>query len=69
MIIASGRGGLHAGAPSDFQEPYLHHMFGFLGINDVEFVRAEGVAFSPQHRNDALAAAKAAIPRPLREAA
>ena len=69
VIIASGRGGLHSGAASDFQEPYLRHMFGFLGITQVEFVRAEGVAFSPGHRRDALAAAKAAIPRPLQKAA
>jgi FMN-dependent NADH-azoreductase len=56
---------LHTGAPTDFQEPYLRQVFGFLGINDVEFVRAEGVAYSPQHRSDAIAAAKAAIPQPV----
>jgi len=61
IIIASGRGGLHTGAPSDFQEPYLRQVFAFLGINDVEFVRAEGVAYSPQHRSDALAQAHASI--------
>ncbi|HET6396945.1 MAG TPA: NAD(P)H-dependent oxidoreductase [Pseudoxanthomonas sp.] len=72
VIVASARGGLHAGAPTDFQEPYLRQVFGFLGIDDVEFVRAEGVAYSPQHRADALAAARAAIPAtlaPLRKAA
>lgn len=69
VIIASGRGGLHVGAASDFQEPYLRHMFGFLGIATVDFVRAEGVAISPQQRSDALAAAMAAIPRPLRQVA
>lgn len=61
IIVASGRGGLHTGAPSDFQEPYLRQVFGFLGVNDVEFVRAEGVAYSPQHRSDALAQAHASI--------
>lgn len=61
MIVASARGGLHSGAPSDFQEPYLRFLFGFLGITDVEFIRAEGIAMSPQHRSDALAAAHAAI--------
>jgi len=61
VIIASGRGGLHAGSPADFQEPYLRQVFAFLGVNDVEFVRAEGVAYSPQHRTDALAQAHAAI--------
>jgi FMN-dependent NADH-azoreductase len=69
VIVASGRGGIHSGAPTDFQEPYLRQVFGFLGIADVEFVRAEGVAYSPQHRTDALEGAKAAIQAPLREAA
>ena len=69
VIVASGRGGLHAGAVSDFVEPYLGFVFGFMGIQDVEFVRAEGVAYSPQHRADAIAGALAAIPEPLLEAA
>jgi FMN-dependent NADH-azoreductase len=72
VIVASGRGGVYTGSPADFQEPYLRQVFGFLGIDDVEFVRAEGVAYSPQHRSDAISAAKAAIPQPvapLRQAA
>ena len=69
VIIASARGGLHEGAPSDFQEPYLRFLLGFLGITDLEFIRAEGIAMSPQHRSDALAAAHAAIGEPLAKAA
>lgn len=69
VVVASARGGVHTDAPSDFQEPYLRFLFGFLGIDEVEFVRAEGLAYSPQHRSDALAAAHAAIGEPLREAA
>jgi FMN-dependent NADH-azoreductase len=61
VIVTSGRGGLHTGAPTDFQEPYLRQVFGFLGVKDIEFVRAEGVAYSPQHRTDALAGAHASI--------
>src|SRR3546814_2663852 len=61
VVIASARGGLHANAPSDFQEPYLKFIFGFMGVRDLEFVRAEGLNLSPQHRNDALAVAHAAI--------
>lgn len=57
VIIASARGGIHTGAPTDFQEPYLRQLFAFIGVDDVEFVRAEGVAFSPEHRSRALAAA------------
>lgn len=70
LIIVSGRGGIYGDAsPADFQETYLRHVFGFLGITDIEIVRAEGVAYSAQHRTDALAAAHASIPQALREAA
>jgi FMN-dependent NADH-azoreductase len=70
MVIASGRGGVYGDtSPADFQEAYLRHTFGFLGITDIEFVRAEGVAYSPQHRTDAMASAHASIPALLAEAA
>ena len=69
IIVASGRGGIHTGSPTDFQETYLRQVFSFLGVTDIEFVRAEGVAYSPQHRSDAIAGALASIPEPLRLAA
>ena len=70
VIVASGRGGIYGEAsPADFQEAYLRQVFNFLGITDVQFVRAEGVAYSPQHRADALAAAHASIRSPLAKAA
>lgn len=69
VIIASGRGGLRNGNANDFHESYLRQVFAFLGVTDVEFVRAEGVAYSPQHRSDAMAAALASIPEPVRLAA
>lgn len=54
VLVAVGSGGVHAGKPSDFVEPYLRTAFGFMGITSIDFVRAEGVALSPQHRNDAI---------------
>jgi FMN-dependent NADH-azoreductase len=69
VIVASTRGGAHAGAPSDFVEPYLKFLFGFLGIDDVRFVTAEGLAFSPEHREQAMAAALDSVPLPLAQAA
>lgn len=70
VIVATGRGSAHGdNAPSDFQEPYLRFLFGFVGIKDVEFVRAEGVGLSPAHRAEALAKAHAAIASPLPKAA
>ena len=70
VIVASGRGGAYGDAsPADFQEAYLRQVFGFLGIRDIDFVRAEGVALSPEHRAAAIAKAVAGVPVPLRAAA
>ena len=70
VVIVSGRGGQYGDtSPADFQEAYLRQVFGFIGVTDVEIVRAEGVAYSPQHRADALAAAHASIRSPLAKAA
>lgn len=64
VVIASGRGSLFGeDNPVDFQESYLRQVLNFIGITDIQFVRAEGIAYSPQHRVDALAAAHAAIPK------
>jgi FMN-dependent NADH-azoreductase len=66
VIIASSRGGIYAhgtpGAAMDFQENYLRAVFGFLGITDIEFVRAEGIAFGPEQRQAALNGAFDVIP-------
>jgi FMN-dependent NADH-azoreductase len=65
VIIASARGNIYsAGTPLaaiDHQESYLRAVFGFLGVTDVSFVRAEGVAFSPDHKTKAIAAAESEI--------
>jgi FMN-dependent NADH-azoreductase len=60
IIVASSRGGIH-GPETDFQERYLTGLFGFLGVTDIEFVRAEGVAFSPDHRTAAIESALQSI--------
>src|SRR6187402_739384 len=73
VIIASSRGGVYSqGAPAagmDFQEPYLRAIFGFLGVTDIEFVRAEGVAMSDDHKAQAIGGAIASIGGLLRKAA
>ena len=65
VIIASSRGGIYqpdtAMAAMDFQETYLRAVLRFIGIDNVEFVRAEGVAFGPEQREAALAGAIAAF--------
>ena len=70
VIVAATYGGKHpVESGRNFVEPYLRQVFGFLGVTDIEFVRAEGVAYSPQHRSDAIAGALASIPEPMRLAA
>jgi FMN-dependent NADH-azoreductase len=73
LIIASTRGGVYSpgsqGAAMDFQESYLRSVFGFLGITDIEVIRAEGVNMSAEHKQMALAAAHATIGREHRLAA
>ena len=69
VVIVSSRGGAHQDSGGDFQESYLRFVFGFMGVTDIEVVRAEGLAMSPQHRASAMAAAHASIRVPLAEAA
>lgn len=72
VIIASSRGGIYSEGPAtavDFQETYLRHVLGFIGIGDVEIVRAEGLAFGPEQREAAIARALAKIEGELRVAA
>lgn len=64
VIIASARGGFYLDGPLaqlDFQETYLKAFFGFLGIHDVRFVRAEGASRGEEIRQKGIASAKAAI--------
>lgn len=64
VIVAASRGNVYShgapAAPNDFQEPYLRAVFTFLGVADVEFVRAEGIAFGPEQRKAALEGANTA---------
>lgn len=73
VIVASSRGGFYGqdttGAAMDFQEPYLRAALGFIGITDVQFVRAEGVAVSDEHKVAALKTARSSIARLVSQAA
>jgi FMN-dependent NADH-azoreductase len=65
VIVASTRGGVYSTNPAlsflDHQESYLKAVFGFFGITDVRFVRAEGVALGEAAKAQALTAADAEI--------
>ena len=65
VVIVSSRGGFYNNdnglAGLDHQEAYLRTVLGFLGVTDVEFVRAEGVAVSPESKQKAIEGAEKAI--------
>lgn len=73
VIIVSARGGFYGeqspAAGMDFQESYLKVLFGFLGITDIEFLRAEGLNVSAEQRSKSMQAAHRQIRRELAEAA
>ena len=70
VIVVSTSGGLHAGqATGVAHEDYLKVMLGFMGITDVEFVRAHGLAYGDEVRTKALNDAQAHINQDLFSAA
>jgi FMN-dependent NADH-azoreductase len=61
VYVALTRGGLYRNTPSDTQVPYLRTIFSFLGLTDVQFVYAEGLAMGPEALQNALASAHSQI--------
>lgn len=59
------RGGLYRGTPSDTQVPYLKMVLSFLGMTDVQFIYAEGLAMGPQAEQEAIASAQTQIDEAL----
>jgi len=62
-IVIESRAGLYSEGPAasmDSQEPHLRTLLGFIGIDDVTFVRAERLAFGPE-------AASAAVDEAVRK--
>lgn len=70
VIIVSTAGGLHADQASGAaHEGYLKLLFGFLGITDIEIVRAEGLAYGDEVRSKAMSDANVRINEQLFAAA
>ena len=56
--VFAARGGLYQGTPRDTQTPYVRDFLAFLGITDVEFVYAEGLAIGEASKSASLAEAR-----------
>jgi FMN-dependent NADH-azoreductase len=61
VYVALTRGGMYRNTPSDTQVPYLQTIFAFLGMTDVQFVYAEGLAMGPEALQNALDSAHSQI--------
>ncbi|WP_296218751.1 FMN-dependent NADH-azoreductase [Pseudomonas sp. UBA2684] len=59
VVIVSTAGGIHSGQPSGAaHEDYLKLVLAFVGISDIQVVRAEGLAYGEEPRAAALKAAE-----------
>lgn len=61
VYVVTTRGGIHRDQPTDSVTPHLRTVLGFLGMTDVEFIFAEGLAKGPDAEAAGLAAARAQI--------
>lgn len=52
--VFAARGGLYAGTALDTQTSYVRNFLAFLGITDVEFIYAEGLAMGDDKREAGL---------------
>jgi len=59
VFVALARGGLYRDTANDSQVPYLKSVLGFLGLTDVHFIYAEGLAMGPEAAEKAFAQAAA----------
>ena len=75
-VVIESRAGFYSegpGAAMDSQEPHIRTLLGFMGIDDIDWVRAEKLAFGPEAAEESIAAAAAQLRElagaPLAEAA
>ena len=60
VVVAVSRGGKYEGLPAqavEHGESWLRGVFGFMGLKDIEVIRAEGIAYGPESREASLKAA------------
>ena len=56
-VVIESRAGLYSEGPAagmDGQEPHLRTLLGFMGIDDVTWVRAEKLAFGPEAASESI---------------
>jgi FMN-dependent NADH-azoreductase len=61
VFVFATRGGVYAGSPLDTQTTYVRDFLRFIGIDDVEFIYAEGLHMGEATKTEALGNAGRAI--------
>jgi FMN-dependent NADH-azoreductase len=61
VYVFAARGGIYAGTPSDTQTPFIRTFLSFIGMDEIEFVYAEGLAISEASKQKGLDRARARI--------
>ncbi|HTF13676.1 MAG TPA: FMN-dependent NADH-azoreductase [Burkholderiales bacterium] len=61
VYVFATRGGIYAGTPNDTQTPFVRTFLSFIGMDDIEFVYAEGLAISEASKQEGIARAQAVI--------
>ena len=59
--VFAARGGMYEGTPRDTQTTYVRDFLAFLGITDVQFIYAEGLAMGETSRDAGLSKARSRI--------
>lgn len=61
VYVFAARGGIYQGTPMDTQTGYVRDFLRFIGLSDVEFVYAEGLAMGEEPKKTALEKAENVI--------
>jgi FMN-dependent NADH-azoreductase len=64
LVVTAQGGSYRPGTPAagyNFHEPYLRAIFGLIGVTNVSFIYADGLAMGGEARDKSIAAARAAI--------
>jgi len=57
VYVITTRGGMYKGTEADVQTPFIKLFLGFIGLNDVTMIHAEGLNMGDEAKEGALAAA------------
>ena len=61
VFLVTTRGGIHKDQASDTQIPFVKTFLGFIGLNNIDVIYAEGLNMGDDMRNTAIESAREAI--------